>query len=83
MLANSSNIYTFSVERSATKHQIQQAIQELYEVDVIKVRTITLQARQKRTGRRRLAVSTAKSKKALVWLKEGQTIEAFAVTSTS
>jgi len=81
-LANSENMYTFSVDRAANKHQIAQALSELYDVTVLKVRTITVQARQKRTGRKRLKVSTAKQKKALVWLKKGDTIEAFAVTAS-
>ncbi len=81
-LANSENMYTFAVDRAANKHQITQALSELYDVTVLKVRTITVQARQKRTGRKRIKVATAKQKKALVWLKKGDTIEAFAITAS-
>jgi ribosomal protein L23 len=65
------------VRTSATKPQIAQAIRELYGVEVVKVRTIMNQAEQRKTGRKRLRASTAKSKRALVSLQDGQTIAIF------
>lgn len=79
-LANSDNIYTFYVDTAANKHQIEQAVSLLYNVTVMRVRTITHQAQVRRTGKRRMLVKKPKTKKALVWLKSGETIEAFAVT---
>ena len=76
-LAKTQNVYTFRVRTSATKPQIAQAVKELYGVEVIKVRTIMNQAEQRKTGRKRLQASTAKSKRALVSLKKDQTIEIF------
>ena len=76
-LAQSQNVYTFKVSSSATKPQIAQAIRELYGVEVVRVRTIMNQAVSKRTGRKRLKATTARTKKALVKLKANDKIELF------
>ncbi len=78
-LAKEENIYTFKVMPRATKPQIVQAIRELYDVEVERVRTVMNQAEARRTGRKRLKATTTKTKKALVKLKEGQKIEVFDV----
>lgn len=65
--------YVFMVEPSATKNEIKKAIKKIYNVDVLKIQTITRQPRMKKTRSR----SGAKPgyKKAVVTLKEGQKIE--------
>ena len=78
-LAKESNVYTFKVVPKATKPQIAQAVRELYGVEVERVRTIMNQAEARRTGRKRLKATTAKTKKALVKVKDGQKIEVFDV----
>lgn len=76
-LANQENTFSFDVSVEATKNQIKYQVELLYSVDVVRVRTITKQSTEKRTGKRRLIRSTKKSKKALITLKEGQTISLF------
>lgn len=69
------NSYTFRVRPEATKHQIATAIEEIFDVTVLKVRTIKMQGKLKRLGRnigRRSAW-----KKAIVTLKEGDSVDFF------
>jgi len=75
--AQSHNVFTFEVDPSARKDQIKDAIAKLFSVTVIDVRTLCYQSRTKRAGRRRLPTSTAKTKRAFVTLKEGETITLF------
>ena len=67
--------YTFEVHPDATKPQIRQAIEELFGVKVTGVWTSNVRGKVKRMGRtsgRRPAW-----KKAIVTLREGDTIEIF------
>jgi large subunit ribosomal protein L23 len=77
MLANTHNVYTFEVDRLATKDAIKQAIKDTYKVEVIDVNTTTTNPSTRKTGRRRLTMNVAPVKKALVALKAGSTIEVF------
>jgi large subunit ribosomal protein L23 len=67
--------YTFRVHEDAHKTQIRQAIEELFEVDVVEVRTLSVKGKPKRrgytAGRRR------QWKKAVVQVKPGQSIPIF------
>lgn len=64
---------TFEVPLSATKPEVKQAIETLFEVDVTGVNTLIQKGKTKRfrgkMGRR------SDAKKAIVTLKEGQTID--------
>jgi large subunit ribosomal protein L23 len=75
--ANEQNAYTFEVERSANRAQIAAAVEEAFGVTVIRVNTIMRPVKNKRTGRKRLPTRKAKTKKAVVTLKEGDTIALF------
>ena len=67
--------YTFEVAKSATKHQIKEAVEEAFNVSVIKVNTMTVKGRRRRMGPR---FTTSKSwKKAVVQLAPGNTITIF------
>ncbi|NIR42465.1 MAG: 50S ribosomal protein L23 [Gemmatimonadetes bacterium] len=69
------NRYTFEVLRDAGKVEIKQAVEALFNVHVLKVRT----SRQRGKWRRR-GVHVGKRpnwKKAMVQLAEGETIEVF------
>lgn len=67
------NTYTFLVDRTATKDQIKDAVQSLYNVKVASVRTSLSKGKLKRT---KFGYSTeSQTKKALVRVAEGQTIE--------
>lgn len=76
-MANTQNVYTFVVARSASKNQVRQAVEELFGVKVIDLNTVSKPRTQKKTGRKRAVVSVPPTKKALVKLKEGQTIALF------
>ena len=77
LLANLENSYTFEVERNAHKDQIGAAIAEMYGVTVQSVRTVMRQAKSTRTGRKRLRAVQPRTKKAIVTLKQGETINLF------
>jgi large subunit ribosomal protein L23 len=69
------NKYTFRVHEEAHKTQIRQAVEEIFEVTVTDVRTITLRPKPKRRGW--TAGRTRGWKKAVVELAPGDRIELF------
>lgn len=69
------NQYIFEVERQATKHQIKDAVQKMFKVQVEQVRTLNIRGKVKRVGRN--VGKRPNWKKAYVTLKEGSTIEFF------
>lgn len=77
MLAQTGNAYTFEVDRGVTKEQVKHAVEALYGVNVTSVNTIFGHRSLKLTGRRRMKRVQPKLKKAVVTLKQGQTIEIF------
>ena len=69
------NRYTFRVHKDAHKTQIRQAVEELFDVHVTRVNVIKMKPKPKRRG---LIKGTRPGwKKAIVQLREGQTIEIF------
>jgi large subunit ribosomal protein L23 len=69
------NKYTFEVDLKATKPQIREAVEQIFNVDVEKVNTMRVRGKKRRMGR-----SEGKRpdwKKAIVTVKEGQRIELF------
>lgn len=70
------NTYTFEVAKSANKIEIAQAVHEIFNVEVVKVNTLNVKAKPKRL-RGKIGL-TRTWKKAMVTLKEGDTIEIFA-----
>ena len=71
--------YVFEVARDATKTQIREAVQTLFDVEVEKVRVIVVPAKRGRRGRtgRRIAVRNPEYTKAVVTLRADQTIDVF------
>lgn len=69
------NRYGFQVALKSNKHQIKSAIEKLYDVKVLEVKTNILAGKTKRAGKG--VKKTSKTKKAFVTLKEGQKIEFF------
>ena len=67
--------YTFRVHEDAHKTQIRQAIEELFDVHVIKVNILKVQAKPKRRGM--IKGTKPGWKKAVVQLKPGEVIEVF------
>ncbi len=73
--------YTFVVHIQANKATIARAIEELYKVNVTGIRTVTVHGKMKRMGRRQQTKLQPTWKKAMVTLKQGQTIAAFQIGS--
>ncbi len=72
------NQYSFIVADNATRTQVKDAIETLYDVKVERVNIINTSAKRGRRLRsRRLLVRKAAYKKALITLVEGQTLEIF------
>lgn len=74
------NRYTFLVDKNATKGQVAQAVESVFKVDVVSVRTSKNKGVERRTGRRRLPTLTPTRKKAIVQIKKGQSIKVFETT---
>ena len=72
------NQYSFVVADNATRTQVKDAIETLYDVKVVRVNIINTPAKRGRRLRsRRLLVRKSAFKKALVILAEGQTLPIF------
>jgi len=69
------NQFAFSVDPRANKIQIKESIEKSFKVSVLKVRTMNVRGDKKKLGRHEGHKSSWK--KALVTLKEGETIEFF------
>jgi large subunit ribosomal protein L23 len=67
--------YTFRVHPDAHKTQIRQAVEELFDVTVVDVRTMSVKSKPKRRGY--TAGRTRQWKKAIVQVKPGDTIPIF------
>lgn len=67
------NQYTFMVDPRANKIQIRRAIEELFKVKVVAVRTMNVRGKPRRKGQPSEG-RTARWKKAIVTLKEGDRI---------
>jgi large subunit ribosomal protein L23 len=65
----------FEVARDANKVEIRHAVQKLWNVDVIDVRTCVVRGKEKRVGR--FVGRTSHWKKAIVTLAAGQNVEFF------
>ena len=70
------NVYTFEVSKSANKVEIAQAVEEIFDVTVVKVNTLNVKAKPKRV--RYQVGKTRTWKKAMVTVAEGDSIEIFA-----
>jgi len=71
------NTYVFEVDKNAEKNQIKKMIKDLFKVEAVSVNTVLSHRSDKKTGRKRLAVTCERTKKALVKVKKGQKIELF------
>ncbi len=70
--------YVFEVTPDATKTLVKDAIETLFDVDVLRVNVLNMPAKRNRRWRnRRVLVRRGSYKKAIVTLAPGDTIEAF------
>ncbi len=67
--------YTFRVHPDANKTQIRQAVEALFDVGVLEIRTSSVKSKPKRRGH--TAGRTREWKKAIVQVREGDTIPIF------
>lgn len=67
--------YTFEVASSVNKFEIKEAVKKIFNVDVLKVRTLMVHGKMKRFGR--FEKKKPNWKKAIVTLAVGQKIELF------
>lgn len=69
------NVVTLAVDPRANKHEIRQAVEQLFEVEVLEVRTMRMPRKSRRVGK--FLGRKPEWKKAMVVLAEGQSIEFF------
>ena len=79
-LTEKGNRFTFKVDYRANKLQIKQAIEQMYGVSIVDVNTLIVQGKLKsRNTKAGIVVGRSpKYKKAIVSLKEGETIDYYA-----
>jgi len=71
------NQYTFEVAPGATRTLVKEALEKLFEVEVVSVNIMNTAAKRSRRRNRRLLVRDPGFKKAIVTLAEGSTFEMF------
>lgn len=69
------NVYTFEVHKNANKIEIAKAIEQIFDVKVVKVNTLNVKPKPKRM--RYNSGKTRSWKKAMVTLQAGDSIEIF------
>ena len=70
------NQYVFEVDRRANKLQIKQAVESLFDVQVLKVNTMVMKPKRRRLGRKIIQTRPA-WKRAVVTLAPGERIQEF------
>ena len=76
VMTDEKNQYVFEVAEEANKIQIKEAIEVIFEVEVVKVNTMIVPAKRGRRGRN-WYLRSKQWKKAVVTLAKDQTIELF------
>lgn len=74
-LREKGNKYVFQVDAGANKIEIRQAIEQIFSVHVVNVRTMNVPGKEKRQGR--YSGYRPDWKKAIVTIKDGEAIELF------
>ena len=70
-------VYTFKVHPSASKPEIHDAVETLFNVKVVKVNTLNSKGKRKRNRRTFSFGSRPDTKRAIVTMAAGQTIDLF------
>lgn len=72
------NQYSFEVHQKATKAQIKEAVEQLFDVNVMRINVVNIAAKRGRRARsRRVLIRRSSYKKAIVTLQPGETIDVF------
>lgn len=72
-------IYTFLVEKTATKKIIKQSIEKMFGVHVVKINTVNKKGKKRLVGKRKTPVYESSTKKAKVILQKNEKIDLFDV----
>lgn len=75
VMTEETNRYSFKVLRKANKYQVKEAIEKMFDVKVVDVKTIVVPGKVKRSGKS--LKKTSSWKKAYVKIAEGQKLELF------
>jgi large subunit ribosomal protein L23 len=70
-------VYTFTVHPDATKPEIHDAVEAIFDVKVVKVNTLNRKGKRKRNRRTFTYGKRPDTKRAIVTLAEGQSIDLF------
>lgn len=70
-------VYTFRVDRKASKPEIHDAVEKIFDVKVVKVNTLNRLGKRKRNRRTGTWGQRPTTKRAIVTLAEGQRIDLF------
>ena len=73
------NVYTFEVHPSSSKPEIKDAVESIFDVDVLKVNTLIRKGKRKKNRRTNTWGQRPLRKRAIVTLAEGDSIELFEV----
>ena len=71
------NVYVFKVQTSAPKPEIRNAIESIFDVTVTKVNTLNRKGKVRRNRRNNTLGKRADTKRAIVTLAEGDSIQIF------
>ena len=75
IVTEDANRYVFKVQLKANKHQIKDAVESMFDVKVVNIRTAILPGKVKKSGRH--ATKSSSWKKAYVKIQDGQKLELF------
>lgn len=73
------NVYTFTVAPDASKPEIKQAVETIFDVTVLKVNTLNRKGKRKRNRRNGTFGKRSDTKRAMVTLVDGDEIDLFEV----
>ena len=73
------NVYTFEVAKSASKPEIRDAVESIFDVKVLKVNTLNRAGKRKRNRRMPTFGKRPDVKRSYITLAEGDSIELFEV----
>jgi len=77
-LVNKMHQYVFEVANDANRTLVKDAVEKIFDVEVVRVNIINVPAKMKRKGRsRRMTISKSQYKKAMVTLKADDRISIF------
>lgn len=76
-------IYTFLIANNAAKSDVVSSVKKYFSVDAVKVNITPISAKKKRINKTRKFVLVGGGKKAIVWLKSGQSISALSAKTGS